>query len=97
MTGLPFVWAFWAGRAGAVTPADVRVLQEARAAGVREPDAISRAFFRDAPEYQPIGARYLRENLKYYLRDEERAGLELFHRYAFEVGAAPATRDLRFY
>ncbi len=97
MTGLPFVWAFWVGRAGALTPADVRALQEARDAGVRAPEAISRAFFRDAPEHQETGARYLRDNLKYYLRDEERAGVELFYRYACEVGAAPAVRDLRFY
>ena len=35
---------------------------------------------------QAIGARYLRDNIKYDLGDEERAGLELFYRYAAEVG-----------
>jgi chorismate dehydratase len=97
MTGLPFVWAFWSGRAGALTRDDVGLLQEARDAGVKQPEAIARAYFRDRPQYQALGSRYLRDNIKYYLRDEERAGLELFFRYAHEAGAAPAPRELRFY
>ena len=97
MTGLPFVWAFWVGRAGAVTADDVGALSEARDEGVRQLDLVAREHFRDRPEYQELGVRYLRENIKYYLRDEERAGLELFYRYAAEVGAAPVARELRFY
>ena len=34
MTGLPFVYAFWAGRPGIVGPADVAALQEARDRGL---------------------------------------------------------------
>ena len=34
MTGLPFVYAFWAGRSGIVGPADVAALQEARDRGL---------------------------------------------------------------
>ena len=90
MTGLPFVWAFWAGRPDALTRDDIRALGEARNAGVRQSDAIARAYFRDAPAHQELGARYLRDNIKYHLRDEERAGLEAFYRYAREAGAAPA-------
>ena len=73
------------------------LLQGARDAGVQRLDAIASEYFHDAPEHRALGARYLRENLKYYLRDEERAGLEAFYRYAIEVGAAPAAHDLRFY
>ena len=97
MTGLPFVWAFWAGRPDALTRDDIRALGEARNAGVRQSDAIARAYFRDAPAHQELGARYLRDNIKYHLRDEERAGLEAFYRYAREAGAAPAAHELRFY
>ena len=44
-----------------------------------------------------IGMRYLRDNIKYRLGDEERAGLELFYRYASEIDVAPASDGLRFF
>ena len=34
LTGLPFVWAFWAGRPGVLAQDDIRTLQAARDAGV---------------------------------------------------------------
>ena len=97
MTGLPFVWAFWAGRTGALTRDEVGALQAARDAGVGQPEAIAREYFMDTPRYGDLGARYLRENIQYYLGSEERAGLETYYRYAVEVGVAPAGRALRFY
>lgn len=97
MTGLPFVWAFWAGRAGLVTGDDLTALQAARDAGVNQSDAIAREYFRDAPQHGELGARYLRNNIKYYLGADERAGLELFYRYAAEIGVVPTRNDLRFY
>ena len=97
MTGLPFVWAFWAGRAGAVSADDVSALQAAREAGVRQSDAIAGEYFRDAPQHRELGARYLRDNIKYDLGADERAGLDLFYRYAAEVGVAPARQAVRFY
>jgi chorismate dehydratase len=97
MTGLPFVWAFWAGRPDALDAADVEALQRARDAGVNEPDAIARDYFPGSRVRQAIGARYLRDNIKYYLGDEERAGVEAFYRYAAEAGLVPGTEALRFY
>jgi chorismate dehydratase len=98
MTGLPFVWAFWAGRAGLLTADDIAALQAARNAGVSQSDAVAREYFRDAPEHRDLGARYLRDNIKYYLGADERAGLELFYRYAIEIGVVPPTTGgLRFY
>jgi chorismate dehydratase len=96
-TGLPFVYAFWAGRAGALGPDDVRALQEARDEGVTRSEEIARVYFVDAPERQPAGAGYLRDNIRYNLGADERAGLELFYRYAAEVGVVPASDALRFY
>ena len=97
MTGLPFVYAFWAGRDGALAPGDVDALQRARDVGVGRSDEIAREYFRDAPECQAIGARYLRDNTKYHLGAEERAGLELFYRYAAEIGVVPSVGALRFF
>lgn len=97
MTGLPFVYAFWAGRAEALTHDDVLVLQQARDAGVERIDEISRQYSPGAPARQEAGARYLRDNIKYHLGPEERAGLELFYRYAAEARVVPETRALRFF
>jgi chorismate dehydratase len=97
LTGLPFVYAFWAGRADALEPGDVMTLQQARDAGVAASGEVARQYLREAPELQAVGVRYLRDNIKYYLGDEERAGLELFYRYASEIGVAPASGGLRFY
>jgi len=96
MTGLPFVYAFWAGRPGALSAEDVRALQEARDAGLERIDDICRQYFPGNPSRQDVGARYLRDNIKYHLGPDEQAGLELFFRYAVEARVVPATRELQF-
>jgi len=96
-TGLPFVWAFWAGRPGVLQSADVRALQEARDRGVEHADEIAAAYLGPSSEHVALGARYLRDNIQYLLGEDERSGLELFYRYAAEVEAVPGTRGLRFY
>ena len=97
MTGQPFVYAFWAGRPDALEPADVAALQRARDEGIARPDELAREYLAEAPERQQAGADYLRENIKYYLRDDERAGLEAFYRYAVEAGVVDDARSLAFY
>ncbi len=97
MTGLPFVYAFWAGRPDALESRDVEALVRARDEGVREADAVARTYFPDAPERQALGARYLRDNIKYYLGAGERAALEMFYRYAAEAGVVKGAGTLRFY
>lgn len=97
LTGLPFVWAFWAGREGALTRDDVEALQRAKDAGVKESERIAAEYFAGAPDRQRVGARYLRDNIKYSLGPDEFSGLELFYRYATEAGVVTAPRALRFY
>jgi chorismate dehydratase len=96
-TGLPFVYAFWAGRSGAVDAADVAALQEARDAAVLVPETVAAEYFRDEPGLRALGTEYLRDNIKYHLGASERAGLELFYRYAAEAGVVPAAEPLRFF
>ena len=96
-TGLPFVYAFWAGSPEALTPADVGMLQEAKAAGVERSSEVAAAYFAGSPERQEVGARYLRDNIKYDFESDERAGLELFYRYASETGVIERRDDLWFY
>jgi chorismate dehydratase len=97
MTGLPFVWAFWAGAPDALNSDDVAALQRARDDGVERSDELARAYLAGAPEQQEAGARYLRQNIKYYLGEDERAGLEAFYRYAAEAGVVSRAGELRFY
>jgi chorismate dehydratase len=95
-TGLPFVYAFWAGRHGCLSPRDVELLQGARDRGLQHVNEIAHEYFSGLPERQAMGARYLRDNIKYSLGAQERAGLELFYRYAVEAGVMSRAEPLRF-
>jgi chorismate dehydratase len=97
MTGLPFVYAFWAGRPGAMSGEDVALLQAARDAGVREHAAIAREFFPSDPEKQAIAERYLRTNIRHDVGTREQEALALFFNLAASAGAAPAVRSLRWF
>jgi chorismate dehydratase len=96
-TGLPFVFAFWAGRPGAVSDSDVEALQAARDRGVAAADEVASAFFGGRPAFAALGARYLRDNVKYGFPDRAIAGATRFFREAVGLGLAPAFRDVRFY
>jgi chorismate dehydratase len=96
-TGLPFVYAFWAGRPDLVTPDDVALLQQARDAGVEHSDDVAREYFRNDPARQVIAASYLRNNIQYYLGDEAYAGLQAFYRYAAELNLVSFDGQLRIY
>jgi chorismate dehydratase len=95
LTGLPFVWAFWAGRPEAVSPEAVRVLTEARDSGVRASDAIAAEYC--GPERAALGRAYLRENIQYELGEREIAGIREYYRLAAKHGLIDSARDVRFY
>lgn len=97
MTGLPFVYAFWAGRPGALTASQVAVLQGARDKGVARAREIAASYCPGEPAREAIAAGYLRDNIKYGLGADEREGLDLFFRYAAEVGVVESSGELRFY
>jgi chorismate dehydratase len=96
-TGLPFVYAVWAGWPGAIDAGDVRLLQQARDRGVAESDEVARAYYPDDPGRQAVARRYLRDNIRYGLGDEELEGLRTFYRYAAELGLASFDGTLRFF
>jgi len=56
---------------------------------VARPDEIAAAYYPGSPERQAVAARYLRDNIKYDLGADERAGLELFFRYAAKPALFP--------
>jgi chorismate dehydratase len=81
MSGLPFVWAFWAGRPTALTNDHLDHLTQARDAGVAAADAIAAAYC--GPGRDEIGKRYLRENIRYDWGPRELEGLRAFYELAF--------------
>jgi chorismate dehydratase len=97
MTGLPFVYAFWAGRPGVVRAGDISALQQARDKGVKATATIGRELFPENPERAARADRYLRENVKYALGEPEVAGLRRFYELAAEVGAIEKAGAVRFY
>ena len=84
MTGLPFVWAFWAGRPGMLSRSGVSALVAARDAGVAASDAIAAAYC--MPERAVAGQAYLRENIRYTLGEREEAGLLAYYDFAERHG-----------
>ena len=84
LTGLPFVWAFWAGRPGVLTPRHVELLLDATDAGVVQSDAVAAAYC--GPALAGRGQRYLRENIRYTWSGRETAGLTKYYQLAHKHG-----------
>jgi chorismate dehydratase len=102
-TGKPFVFAFWAVRQdalrGAVPAEDLAsVFQQSRDHGL-EPRSLDRISREWAPRLSltESGVRsYLTENIYYHLDAGCLEGLQLFYRYASEIGALPAAPEIDF-
>ena len=95
LTGLPFVWAFWAGRPGVLSPEAVSALADARDAGVAASDAIADAYCGAARA--TLGRVYLRDNIKYTLDDRAAAGLQKYYDLAAKHGVIERVRPAEFY
>ena len=97
MTGLPFVYAAWTGRTRAISPSDVRLLQDAQEAGVRSLDAIAAEYGRGNAAATARAATYLKDNVKYGIGQDDAAGLQMFLDYAADLSLAPRKRTLEFF
>ena len=95
MSGLPFVWAFWAGRPGALTPEQIQLLAQARDAGVAASDAIATMYC--GPERADVGRRYLRENIRYDWGPRELEGLRAYYELALKHGLVERGESPTFY
>jgi predicted solute-binding protein len=96
-TGLPFVYALWAGWPHAVAPDDVGALLSARDAGLAHVDEIAATEYPGDPARQSIIGRYLRDNIQYRFYGAEEEGLRAFYSYATELGLASYDGELRIY
>ena len=102
-TGKPFVFAFWAVRGDALREAAPSldlpaVFQNSRDHGL-EPSSLNQIAREWAPrlDISETDVRtYLTQNIHYQLDAGCLEGLQLFYRYAAEIGALPAAPALRF-
>jgi chorismate dehydratase len=106
-TGLPFVWAFWAGRPDAAGPREVERLQSALGAGLVALPAIASTYNgagvpgrtkgEPRPDRAALNEDYLRRNIVFRLGETESAGLREFYRRAHGLGLIARVPELRFY
>ena len=96
LTGLPFVFAAWCGRPGALSADDERLLERAKAAGLERRSLIAADHAGRTGLPAASLEAYLDEAIRYELGDLERRGLERFYEDAAAAGLLPAAR-VRFY
>ncbi len=97
LTGLPFVWAFWAGLGEALSPSDVARLQRALREGLLAIPEIARSWSGGVADRAALNEGYLRHNIAYGLGEAEREGLRAFLSRAHAAGLIPRLPELRFY
>jgi len=102
-TGKPFVFAFWAVRGAALAEADASLDLAAIFRDSRDHGLQASSLSQISREWAPrVGLReadvrsYLTENIHYSLDSGCLEGLQLFYRYAAEIGALPEVRELQF-
>jgi chorismate dehydratase len=96
-TGLPFVFAVWAARAGAVDgPLLVDLLESSYARGEAELPRIIAEASADTGLAPAVLHDYYTRNLRYRMGPAEQAGLAEFLRRAAAHALAPAAQPLRF-
>ena len=97
MTDLPFVFAFWAGRQQALTPAQVQQLQWAKDQGLCQVPSIAATYSRECGGSPEFYEHYLTHHIRFDLDEAAQAGLRLFYQLARRHGLIDAVSPLRFY
>jgi chorismate dehydratase len=96
LTGLPFVFAVWAVRSGVDLPDLPFYFKSSLRYGLSSIDTLSREAAAELGLDSADVRSYLTENLHYFLRQEELAGLEEFYRRAHAHGLILEPRPLEF-
>lgn len=93
-TGLPFVFAVWAGQPGVFNDARLRsLLRTAKANGLANIETIVQTATEATPEFR---RDYLTHAVRYHLGAAEKEAITRFQKYAVELGLIPAAGKLRY-
>jgi chorismate dehydratase len=95
-TGLPFVFAFWAGHADKNLSLCRNDFEESRQFGLAHIDDIATEYALKLKMQAAEVKVYLTENIDYSLDEENCRGLRLFFKLAREAGIIPVEKELRF-
>jgi chorismate dehydratase len=96
LTGLPFVFAFWAARSGVQDQGLVDALRESREFGVRNIPEIAKRYAESLALKEEFLQEYLTQNVDYYMDEACLEGLRQFYEMAQDVGAIKSARQLEF-
>lgn len=97
LTGLPFVFAFWAATDTGIDAQDVQALQDSYKLGSKHIDQICQDFATNQPYDWSFYADYLKNNISYEFGEDEKDGLMEFYRYAFFYSLIEYIPELNFY
>ena len=96
LTGLPFVFAFWAVREGFKDKNIVDTLKRSRDFGVANIPAIAEKYAGPTEIKKEYIQEYLGKNMHYYMDQSCVEGLALFYDKAARIGAIKSARGLNF-
>ena len=97
MTGLPFVFAFWAVRNEAAAAADwVGTLQQSTAYALEHLNEIEQSEHLRTRLPVSLIRTYLTENIKFSLDEKSLEGLRTFYELAHEIGLTDGSKALEF-
>ena len=96
LTGLPFVFAFWAVREGFKDHSIVDVLKQSRDFGVANIPAIAEKYSGPTEIKKESIQEYLERNVHYYMDQSCVDGLVLFYEKAAKIGAIKSARRLEW-
>lgn len=96
LTGLPFVFAFWAVRREMVQPALELDFRRSALHGSENLSVLAHEAARELSLEADDLLEYLTENLSFELGDQEVAGLEEYYRRAEAAGMIDSAKPLRF-
>lgn len=97
LTGLPFVYSFWAGHEMSITDKEVRAMKQSYEAGKQNLDSICKEYAVGHSQDWEFYKDYLTNHIQYTFGTEEKEGLTEFFHYAFYFGLIEHIPDLHFY
>lgn len=95
-TGLPFVFAVWAGHEDAKLARFRKDFEESRDYGLAHVDEIAAQYAPKLKMQEAALKVYLTRNMDYSLDEDNRKGLREFYKLAREAGIIPVEKDLLF-
>jgi chorismate dehydratase len=96
LTGLPFVFAFWAARKGFNDSRAAEKLVASREYGVAHIADIAKRYAEQLSLKEEFLREYLTDNVHYYMDDACVESLRIFYEMAVKVGAIKSARSVEF-